>query len=47
MKEPFSNLLEKAWIDLHSPQVAWHIAILLACFVLAWVAGRALRLERI
>jgi small-conductance mechanosensitive channel len=47
MKEPFSTLLEKAWIDLHDPQVAWQIAILLACFVLAWAAGRALRLDRV
>ncbi|HEY5293734.1 MAG TPA: mechanosensitive ion channel domain-containing protein [Burkholderiales bacterium] len=47
MKEPFSTLLERAWIDLHGPQVAWQIAILLACFVLAWAAGRALRLDRV
>ena len=47
MKEPFSTLLERAWIDLHDPQVAWQIAILLACFVLAWGAGRALRLGRV
>ncbi|HEY5293170.1 MAG TPA: hypothetical protein VIJ43_12755, partial [Burkholderiales bacterium] len=47
MKEPFSTLLERAWIDLHAPAVAWQIAILLACFVLAWAAGRALRLERV
>jgi small-conductance mechanosensitive channel len=47
MKEPFSTLLEKAWIDVHSPQVAWQIAILLSCFALAWVAGRALRLARV
>jgi len=47
MKAPFSTLLEKAWIDLHDPQVAWQIAILLACFVLAWAAGRALRLARV
>ena len=47
MKEPFSTLLEKAWIDLHDPQVAWQIAILLSCFVLAWAAGRALRLARV
>ena len=47
MKEPFSNLLQKAWIDLHDPQVVWQIAILLACFVLAWVAGRALRVARV
>jgi hypothetical protein len=47
MKEPFSTLLEKAWIDLHNPQVAWQIAILLSCFALAWVAGRALRLARV
>ena len=47
MKEPFSNLLEKAWIDLHDPQVVWQIAILLSCFVLAWAAGRALRLARV
>ena len=47
MKEPFSNLLQKAWIDLHDPQVAWQIAILLICFVLAWAAGRALRLARV
>ena len=46
MKEPLSTLLEKAWIDLHSPEVAWQIAILLACFALAWAAGRALRLAR-
>lgn len=47
MKEPFSNLLQKAWIDLHDPQVVWQIAILLSCFVLAWAAGRALRLARV
>ena len=47
MKEPFSTLLEKAWIDLHDPQVAWQIAILLSCFALAWAAGRALRLARV
>jgi len=47
MKEPFSNLLEKAWIDLHGPGVAWQIAILLSCFALAWAAGRALRLDRV
>jgi len=47
MKEPFSTLLEKAWIDLHEPQVAWQIAILLSCFALAWAAGRALRLDRV
>ena len=47
MKEPFSTLLERAWIDLHGPQVAWQIAILLSCFALAWAAGRALRLDRV
>ncbi len=47
MKEPFGNLLQKAWIDLHDPEVAWQIAILLACSVLAWAAGRALRLDRV
>jgi small-conductance mechanosensitive channel len=47
MKQPFTNLLEKAWIDLHDPQVVWQIAILLTCFVLAWAAGRALRLSRV
>ncbi len=47
MKEPFSNLLEPAWIDLQSPQVAWQIAVLFFCFVLAWAAGRALRLSRV
>jgi small-conductance mechanosensitive channel len=47
MKEPFSTLLEKAWIDLHDPQVAWQIAILLICFALAWAAGRLLRLARV
>jgi small-conductance mechanosensitive channel len=47
MKEPFSTLLEKAWIDLHDPQVAWQIAILLICFALAWAAGRVLRLARV
>ncbi len=47
MKEPFSTLLEKAWIDLHDPAVGWQIAILLACFVLAWAAGRALHLARV
>ncbi len=46
-KESFSNLLENAWIDLHDPQVAWQIAVLLGCFVLAWGAGRALRLDRV
>ncbi len=47
MKEPLSTLLERAWIDLHNPQVAWQIAILLACFALAWGAGRALRLGKV
>ena len=47
MKEPFSNLLQKAWIDLQGPLVAWQIAILLSCFVIAWAAGRALRLDRV
>ena len=47
MKEPFSTLLGNAWIDLHDPQVAWQIAILLSCFVLAWAAGRVLRLSRV
>ena len=47
MKEPLSTLLERAWIDLHDTQVAWQIAILLFCFVLAWGAGRALRLSRV
>ena len=47
MKEPLSTLLERAWIDLHDPQAAWQIAILLGCFVLAWSAGRALRLSRV
>ena len=47
MKQPFSNLLENAWFDLHDPQVAWQVAVLLSCFVLAWAAGRALRLARV
>jgi small-conductance mechanosensitive channel len=47
MKEPFSNLLQNAWVDLHDPDAAWQIAILLSCFVLAWAAGRALRLDRV
>ena len=47
MKEPFSNLLERAWIDLHDPLVAWQIAILLSCFALAWLAGRVLRLASV
>ena len=47
MKEPLSTLLEKAWIDLHDPQVAWQIAILLCCFALAWLAGRVLRLASV
>jgi small-conductance mechanosensitive channel len=47
MKEPFNNLLLRAWFDLHDPQVAWQIAILLLCFVLAWAAGRALRLGKV
>ena len=47
MKAPFSNLLERAWIDLHDPLVAWQIAVLLACFALAWFAGRALRLASV
>ena len=47
MKEPFSTLLEKAWIDLHGPLVGWQIAILLSCFALAWAAGRALGLARV
>ncbi len=47
MKDPFSNLLQRAWVDLHDPQAVWQIAILLSCFVLAWAAGRALRLDRV
>jgi len=47
MKDPISTLLERAWIDLRSTQVAWQIAILLCCFVLAWAAGRALRLDKV
>jgi small-conductance mechanosensitive channel len=47
MKEPFGNLLQNAWIDLQTPGVAWQIVVLLACFVLAWGAGRALRLSRV
>ncbi len=47
MKEPFSTLLERAWIDLHDPQVVWQVAVLLSCFVLAWIAGRVLRLARV
>ncbi len=46
-KGPFSTVLENAWIDLHDPQVVWQIAILLGCFLLAWGAGRALRLSRV
>jgi hypothetical protein len=41
MKQPFSNLLVNAWIDLHDAQVVWQIAVLLSCFVLAWAAGEA------
>jgi len=47
MKRPFSNLLTNAWFDLHDPQVVWQIAILLACFLMAWAAGRALRLGNV
>jgi small-conductance mechanosensitive channel len=47
MKEPFSNLLQNAWIDLQDPRAAWQMAILLACFALAWATGRALRLDRV
>ncbi|MBE0614003.1 MAG: mechanosensitive ion channel [Burkholderiales bacterium] len=47
MKEPFSTMLGNAWVDLHDPQVAWQIVILLCCFALAWGAGRALRLSRV
>jgi small-conductance mechanosensitive channel len=47
MKEPFSNLLQNAWVDLHDPDAVWQIAILLSCFALAWAAGRALRLDRV
>jgi small-conductance mechanosensitive channel len=47
MKEPFNNLLLRAWFDLHDPLVAWQIAILLLCSVLAWAAGRALRLGKV
>ena len=47
MKEPFGNLLQNAWIDLQTPGVAWQIAVLLSCFVLAWGAGRALQLSRV
>ncbi len=46
-KGDYSTLLQNAWIDLHDPQVAWQIAILLGCFVLAWGAGRVLRLSRV
>jgi small-conductance mechanosensitive channel len=47
MKNPFTPLVARAWIDLHDPQVAWQIAILLCCFLLAWGASRALRVARI
>ncbi len=47
MKEPLSTLLERAWFDLQNQQAAWQIAILLACFVLAWGAGRVLRLSQV
>jgi len=47
MKEPIGNLLQNAWIDLQSPGVAWQIAVLLSCFVLAWGAGRVLQLSRV
>ena len=47
MKAPLSTLLERAWIDLHDVQVGWQVALLFACFALAWVAGRALRLDRL
>ncbi len=47
MKGPFSNLLENAWIDLHDPRVGWQIAVLVLCFLIAWGAGRALRLSRL
>ena len=47
MKHPFSNLLENAWFDLHDAQVVWQFAVLLSCFLLAWAAGRALRLARV
>ena len=47
MKNPFSPLVTKAWIDLHDPQVAWQIAILVCSLALAWAASRALRVARI
>ncbi|MHB8666285.1 MAG: mechanosensitive ion channel family protein [Burkholderiales bacterium] len=47
MKQPFSNLLQNAWFDLHDPQVVWQVAVLLTCFLLAWAAGRALRLGKV
>ena len=47
MKEPLSTLLERAWIDLHDQRAAWQVAILLACFALAWGASRVLRQSRV
>ena len=47
MNPPFNNLLFDAWTNLQHPQVVWQIVILLACFAIAWAAGRALRLAKI
>src|SRR5471032_3050222 len=47
MNQPFNNLLFDAWTNLQHPQVAWQIAILLACFAIAWAAGRQSRLAHV
>lgn len=47
MTDPVNNMLHAAWIELHHQQVVWQIAILLFCFLLAWGAGRALRLGKV
>jgi small-conductance mechanosensitive channel len=47
MKGTYTNLLANAWADLQDPAALWQIAVLLACFALAWSVGRALGLSRI
>lgn len=38
--EPFGSLLLDLWEDLQRPEVVWQVAVLAACFALAWLFDR-------
>ncbi|MFN4148504.1 MAG: mechanosensitive ion channel protein MscS, partial [Rhodocyclaceae bacterium] len=37
---PFGSLLLDLWEDLQQPEVVWQIAVLAACFAVAWLFDR-------